>query len=146
MKVKVNNIELYYEKIGEGRPLIMVHGNGEDHNIFTKSAEILSSKFEVYLIDSRGHGKSKYSGKLHSRSEQIKMMLEEPNIDPKLLREIKVKTYITAGSRDMIYLKHMEYISKQIPNCNFKIFQGETHGSYVVKSIIIGKYILSIIR
>lgn len=33
MKILVNGIELFYEISGQGRPLILVHGNGEDHHI-----------------------------------------------------------------------------------------------------------------
>ena len=33
MVIGVNGIQLYYTKTGQGRPLIMVHGNGEDHTI-----------------------------------------------------------------------------------------------------------------
>ena len=63
--VKVNGITLYYEQTGSGRPLIMVHGNGEDHTIFDKAADVLQSHFTVYLIDSRGHGKSTPLNELH---------------------------------------------------------------------------------
>ena len=34
MRIKVNNIELYYEKYGKGRPIILIHGNQESHKIF----------------------------------------------------------------------------------------------------------------
>ena len=56
-------IKLYYEKKGEGAPLIMLHGNGESHEIFDEATEVLKRKFTVYAIDSRGHGKrSKHPG------------------------------------------------------------------------------------
>ena len=58
MIAKVNGIELYYETVGSGDPLIMVHGNGEDHTIFEAAAEKLKDRFTCYLIDSRDHGKS----------------------------------------------------------------------------------------
>lgn len=58
MKIKVNGVELFYEVKGNGRPLILVHGNGEDHHIFDALVEQLSCAFTCYLIDSRGHGKS----------------------------------------------------------------------------------------
>lgn len=58
MKQQVGAIELYYEKRGEGRPLILIHGNGEDHTIFDEIAEPLSAEFSVYALDSRGHGNS----------------------------------------------------------------------------------------
>ncbi len=58
MEIKVNGVTLYYEKKGFGKPLIMLHGNGESHEIFDVLSEPLKKDFEVYLIDSRCHGKS----------------------------------------------------------------------------------------
>ena len=58
MNIKVNGITLEYSKEGTGEPLILLHGNGEDHHIFDKLAEKLKEKFTVYAIDSRNHGKS----------------------------------------------------------------------------------------
>ena len=65
MIAEVNGIELYYEKVGEGRPLVMVHGNGEDHSIFDEAAEVLKDSFCCYLLDSRCHGKSTKTKELH---------------------------------------------------------------------------------
>ena len=61
MKVKVNNIELYYEKYGIGTPIILIHGNQESHEIFDKLIEKLKDNYQVYAIDSRCHGKSEDS-------------------------------------------------------------------------------------
>ncbi len=58
MKICVNNIELYYEKIGVGSPLILVHGNHEDHTIFLTLVDAIKDQFTCYLFDSRNHGKS----------------------------------------------------------------------------------------
>lgn len=58
MFVKVNGIDMYYEKCGEGRPLVMVHCNSMDHKIFKPAIKILSQHFTVYAVDSRDHGKS----------------------------------------------------------------------------------------
>ena len=53
------DLKLYYKILGsEGQPLLMFHGNGEDHSIFLPAAEILSKKYKVILPDTRGHGKS----------------------------------------------------------------------------------------
>ncbi len=65
MIAKVNGIELYYEKAGQGRPLVMVHGNGEDHSIFNEAAAVLKKDFCVYAVDSRGHGRSSRVPMLH---------------------------------------------------------------------------------
>lgn len=58
MEINVNGVRLYYEKVGAGAPLIMVHGNSEDHTIFHEAAALLKKKYTCYLVDSRGHGQS----------------------------------------------------------------------------------------
>ena len=52
MIAKVNGVELYYEKTGAGRPLLMVHGNGEDHSIFNEAVKELKRDFCCYTVDS----------------------------------------------------------------------------------------------
>ena len=58
MICRVNNTNLYHEKYGAGRPLLLLHGNGETHKIFDKATPLLAEHFTVYAIDSRGHGQS----------------------------------------------------------------------------------------
>ena len=77
MYITVNGIDIYYEKTGEGRPLLMVHGNGEDHTIFDKAVQLLKEKYTCYLVDSRCHGKSGSSEELHYQDmadDMIKLM------------------------------------------------------------------------
>ncbi|MFV0329106.1 MAG: alpha/beta fold hydrolase [Dysgonomonas sp.] len=58
MKIEVNNIILNYIKEGAGKPVILLHGNGEDHHIFDKLIVKLKQNFTIYAIDSRNHGES----------------------------------------------------------------------------------------
>ena len=55
MYADIRGIRLYYEVIGSGRPMLMLHGNGEDHTIFQEAADVLSRQFACYLIDTRDH-------------------------------------------------------------------------------------------
>ena len=75
---KVNQVSLYYEKSGSGRPLLMVHGNGEDHFIFREAIEILKQHFTVYALDSRDHGRSSRVTELHyeDMAEDVVQFLE----------------------------------------------------------------------
>lgn len=52
------NISLYYEEKGSGFPLILLHGNGEDHTYFKNQIEYFSKRFHVFAVDTRGHGKT----------------------------------------------------------------------------------------
>lgn len=58
MRIRVNNVDLYYETLGAGAPLIMLHGNREDHTIFDRASALLKNHYTLYLIDSRCHGES----------------------------------------------------------------------------------------
>lgn len=65
MFIQLNGQVLSYEKSGCGRPLILLHGNGEDCHIFDELTENINNNFEVYAIDSRGHGGSSTSSEYH---------------------------------------------------------------------------------
>ncbi len=61
MRITTNGISVYYEVRRQKKhspPIIMLHGNCEDHSIFDRAADYLEQVFTVYLPDSRGHGQS----------------------------------------------------------------------------------------
>ena len=65
MQINVNNVNLYYDVVGTGSPLILIHGNGESHEIFDEAVKLLSKHFTCYLLDSRGHGQSQKVSEYH---------------------------------------------------------------------------------
>lgn len=65
MDANVNGIRLFFECTGQGRPLVLLHGNGEDHSIFDEAIEALKDRFTCYALDSRGHGESDPVDELH---------------------------------------------------------------------------------
>lgn len=52
------DIQLHYIEKGEGKPLILLHGNGEDSSCFSSQIEFFSRFYRVIAPDTRGHGKS----------------------------------------------------------------------------------------
>ena len=64
MNINVNDINLYYEIYGKGTPIILVHGNGETHQIFDVLIDKLKDNYTVYAVDSRCHGKSEKTEKI----------------------------------------------------------------------------------
>lgn len=58
--IPVDNTEIYCRISGEGKPLILLHGNGEDSSIFEDQIEAFSQKYQVIAIDTRGHGRSEH--------------------------------------------------------------------------------------
>ncbi len=64
--VTVHGVRLHYAVTGEGRPIVLVHGNGEDHTIFaTETAQLAAAGYRVYAPDSRGHGKNEPLAEYH---------------------------------------------------------------------------------
>ena len=55
--VDVNGVTLHYVEIGKGRPIVLIHGNAEDHNLFgSVIGQLTAAGYHVYAPDSRGHG------------------------------------------------------------------------------------------
>lgn len=50
--------EIYYEKCGKGFPLFLLHGNDSSGRFFSEQVPVFKQFYTVYLIDSRGHGRS----------------------------------------------------------------------------------------
>lgn len=58
MNIKVNNINIYYEVIGKGRPIILLNPNSVNVKAMKYIAKKLENDFEVYIFHRRGCGKS----------------------------------------------------------------------------------------
>ena len=52
------DISLHYLEKGQGKPLILLHGNGEDNSYFVYQVAYFSRFYRVIAIDTRGHGQS----------------------------------------------------------------------------------------
>lgn len=57
-KIKVNDIEMYYEIHGEGEPLVLIEGLGYSTWMWYKQVEELSKNFKVIIFDNRGVGET----------------------------------------------------------------------------------------
>lgn len=52
------DIQHYYQESGQGEPLILLHGNGEDSSYFVHQMEYFGKSRRVIAVDTRGHGKT----------------------------------------------------------------------------------------
>lgn len=57
--LKLKDAEIYYETYGEGEPLVLLHGNSGSIKDFYKEIPVLSKRYKVIVMDTRGQGKSK---------------------------------------------------------------------------------------
>lgn len=54
----INGIQMYYERHGQGTPVVLLHGGYVDSDMWHIESSLLSRRYEVIEIDSRGHGRS----------------------------------------------------------------------------------------
>jgi pimeloyl-ACP methyl ester carboxylesterase len=57
-KIKVNDIELAYDRRGKGTPLVLLHGFPLDHHLWDDVVPLLEDSFDLILPDLRGFGES----------------------------------------------------------------------------------------
>ena len=58
MYIQLNSQVICYEKSGQGRPVILLHGNNGDLHDFDELVEVMKPDYTVYAMDTRGHGES----------------------------------------------------------------------------------------
>ena len=52
------DIRLHYKEAGQGFPLILLHGNGEDLTYFRRQIPVFAQIAHVFAPDTRGHGQT----------------------------------------------------------------------------------------
>jgi pimeloyl-ACP methyl ester carboxylesterase len=57
-KVLIGDITLAYERLGNGKPLMLIHGFPLDHTSWNDAAALLKNDFDLILPDLRGFGQS----------------------------------------------------------------------------------------
>ena len=109
------DIELFYEEMGSGEPLILLHGNGEDHTIFDNVAKHFAKQYHVIAIDTRGHGKSPLGDEpfsLYQFAEDLNDFMDEHNIE-----KANILGFSDGGNVALIFAsKYPEKVIKLIAN------------------------------
>ena len=52
------DIEHFYIEKGQGKPLILLHGNGESSDYFRGQIDEFAQYYHVFALDTRGHGRT----------------------------------------------------------------------------------------
>ena len=80
----VRGIKMYAETYGEGKPLLLIHGNGGNIGAFTETIPYFSKKYRVIAVDSRAQGKtidSNDSLSFEMMADDFAALLKKMNID-----------------------------------------------------------------
>lgn len=67
-EIEVNGVSLHYLVAGEGKPVVLVHGNGGNHKVFyVEIQQLVNAGYQVYALDSRGQGENEPEDEYHYR-------------------------------------------------------------------------------
>lgn len=106
MEGKIKNISLNYEVIGEGKPIVMIHGYSVDHRLMIGCMErvfVNKNNYKRIYIDLPGMGKSQTADWIKTADDMLDIIIE--------------------------------LIEKIIPNQNF-LLAGESYGGYLSRGIV----------
>jgi len=81
--VKHLNTTIHYNVLGEGKPLVFLHGFLEDSTMWTEFVKPLTQKYKVILIDLPCHGKTRFEGQVCSMvfmAETVNAVLKKESI------------------------------------------------------------------
>ena len=57
-KLRIEDIDIYYETVGQGPPILFIHGLGSSTRDWAYQVDFFARNFQVVTIDVRGHGRS----------------------------------------------------------------------------------------
>ena len=201
----IMDIRLHFTEVGDGEPLILLHGNGEDSTYFAPQIDFFKDSFRVIAVDTRGHGKTPRGtapftldqfaddlaafmdergvrrahllgfsdganvailfalqhpervvsmvlngGNLFPEGlteevrredaesyrcalergdrrqlELLRLMMDEPRIDPCALAALNMPVLVVAGTDDMIEPSHTRLIAESIPGAQLRFVEGD---------------------
>ena len=160
--VQVNGVCLHYAEVGVGKPVVLVHGNGESHDLFdTEIRQLADAGYHVFAPDSRGHGANERLDEYHyaDMAEDMyrfirELQLEKPlfyghsdgGIIGLLLETIRIPVLVTVGEHDLILPEETQRIVQHLPNAKLTVVEGEDHGSYIAGSETMGRLLIDFFR
>ena len=78
---EINGTRLYYEVVGEGEPLILLHSGYTDSRLWDDQIAIFKNYFSVIRYDIRGFGRSDRPEEPFSHVEDLKALMEYLDLD-----------------------------------------------------------------
>ncbi|MBH8567474.1 alpha/beta hydrolase [Microvirga sp. STS02] len=109
----LRGVKLYYETYGQGLPLLLIHGNGDNISAFAKNIPYFAQRYRVIAVDSRAHGKSVDPGD----SLSFEMMADD---FASLLTSLRIDSAYVLGWSDgginalVLALRHPEKVKRLV--------------------------------
>lgn len=109
------DITHHYIEKGNGEPLILLHGNGENCNYFSHQIEAFSQHFRIIALDTRGHGLTPRGKKPFTIRQFADDLFEFLNL--KAIEKAHILGFSDGANIAMIFaIKHPEQVDRLILN------------------------------
>ena len=109
------DIRHYFVEKGQGEPLILLHGNGENCGYFMGQIEVFAQYYHVYALDTRGHGKTPRgdaSFTIRQFADDLRDFMDEHGIE-----KAHILGFSDGGNIAMIFaMKYPERVNRLILN------------------------------
>lgn len=109
------DIKHYYIEQGDGFPLILLHGNGEDSSYFVHQMESFAQHFRVIAINTRGHGQTPRGDApftIRQFAEDLLGFMDQHDIE-----KANILGFSDGGNIAMVFaLEHPERVCKLVLN------------------------------
>ena len=108
-------IKHHFIERGEGFPLILLHGNGEDGGYFVHQMEPFAKHFRVIALDTRGHGQTPRGNAPFTIRQFAEDLLEF--MDRQHIEKAHILGFSDGGNIALVFaLAHPERVEKLILN------------------------------
>ncbi len=109
------DIKQFYIEKGQGEPIILLHGNGENCSYFKGQMDEFSKQYHVYAIDTRGHGKTSRGNQpftIRQFAEDLLDFMDRHQID-----KAHLLGFSDGGNIAMVFaLQHPDRVNRLILN------------------------------
>ena len=107
------DIEHFYIEKGQGRPIIMLHGNTGKARYFKHQVDVFAQYYHVYALDTRGHGSTPRGDKpftIRQFAEDLLGFMDNHSIDKATLMG-----FSDGGNIAMVFaINHPERVDRLI--------------------------------
>lgn len=79
--LEVKQGQLFYRVCGQGEPVVLLHGNFHDHQIWSKQFDELANHYHVIAYDQRGYGRSSTPQAAFSAVDDLIALLEHLKLE-----------------------------------------------------------------
>ena len=92
--IDVGEAKLFYEEMGEGEPIIMIHGGFLNHHMWDGQFEAFARHYRAIRYDARNHGQSAGVADTFAHFEDLQVLMKSLQIEKAVLMGLSMGGYV----------------------------------------------------